>query len=238
MDQRPVQLTASGFRDKGTPISNIGEKSVDALNITGYDHIDQIRPIIEGCHRCGLRDGAHGVVFGEGSPGAHVVFIGEGPGAEEDRLLRPFVGRAGKLLDKMLEAMGFSRTKDVYILNIVKCRPPGNRAPTDQERMACLPNLSAQLQLLNPAIVVLLGGTAVQTLIDPSARISKMRGQWIERDGQWWIPIYHPAALLRNPGWKRETWQDLKQIMDKYRELVDPYHSSPYYEAPSGTGDK
>ncbi|MBX5467745.1 MAG: uracil-DNA glycosylase [Firmicutes bacterium] len=181
------------------------------------------------CRRCELRAGAHGVVFGEGSPAARVVFCGEGPGAEEDRLLRPFVGAAGRLLDQMLAAMGFERFRDVYILNVVKCRPPQNRIPTEEEREQCRPNLLAQLRIINPVIIVLLGATAVQTLIDPAARITRVRGQWFERDGRWLMPTYHPAALLRNPAWKREAWEDLKRVLDKYRELVDPGHDTPYY---------
>ncbi|MDA8193148.1 MAG: uracil-DNA glycosylase [Thermaerobacter sp.] len=194
-----------------------------------YTNLDELRPAVEQCHQCRLRDTAHGVVFGEGNPAARIVFIGEGPGAEEDRLLRPFVGRAGRLLDQMLAAMGLDRERNAYILNIVKCRPPGNRTPAEDERSACLPNLDAQLRILAPAIVVLLGSTAVQTLVDPAARITKVRGQWVQQGARWMMPTYHPAALLRNPGWKRDAWDDLKRIIDKYRELVDPAHYSPHY---------
>lgn len=157
------------------------------------------------------------------------MFIGEGPGAEEDRLGRPFVGAAGKLLDQMLAAMGFGRDRNVYIANVVKCRPPGNRAPSEDERAACRPHLDAQMRIINPAIVVLLGATAVQTLADPEAKVTKIRGQWIVRNGTWMMPTFHPAALLRNPSWKRDSWEDLKRVIEKYRELVDPTHFSPYY---------
>lgn len=186
------------------------------------------------CQRCRLREGATQVVFGEGYPGARLVVIGEGPGQEEDRLGRPFVGPAGQLLDKMLEAMGMSRTSHVYIINVVKCRPPGNRAPLPEEQAACRPHLDAQLNLLDPAIVILLGATALQSLISPDLRISRARGEWIEREGRWWMPTYHPAALLRNPSLKRPVWEDLKRVIDKYRELVDPSHYTPHYPlAPS-----
>ena len=191
--------------------------------------LDMMRPAVLGCHACGLRAGASQVVFGEGCAGARLVLIGEGPGAEEDRQGRPFVGAAGQLLDKMLAAVGMSRFEHVYILNVVKCRPPGNRAPAEDEADACRRHLDGQLAIIDPPIVVLLGATALKSLIDPNARITRMRGQWIERDGRWWMPTYHPAALLRNPEWKRPAWEDLKPVLDKYREVVNPLHESAYY---------
>ena len=191
--------------------------------------LDELRSAVVECKACGLRAGCSGVVFGEGAPGARLVCIGEGPGAEEDRLLRPFVGAAGQLLDKILAVSGFDRTRNAYIMNVVKCRPPGNRVPTPEEREACRPNLAAQLRILQPPIVVLLGATAVQALIDPEARITRLRGQWIQREGVWYMPTYHPAALLRDPSKKKETWHDFKLVIDKYRELVDPGHVSPHY---------
>ncbi|MCY0879882.1 MAG: uracil-DNA glycosylase [Firmicutes bacterium] len=197
--------------------------------MTKAERLDDLRPKVLACRACGLRDAATQVVFGEGSPNARLVFIGEGPGADEDRLGRPFVGRAGQLLDRMIAAMGMTRFDDVYILNVVKCRPPGNRTPTPEEWTTCRPHLEQQLDILDPAIIVLLGSTALKALIDPTLRITQMRGQWIERGGRWWMPTYHPAALLRNPSLKRETWEDLKRVLDKYRELVNPRHESPHY---------
>jgi uracil-DNA glycosylase family 4 len=199
------------------------------MNLDQIHDLDQLRAVVSQCRRCGLRDGCSGVVFGEGNPAARLVLCGEGPGAEEDRLLRPFVGAAGQLLDRILAACGWDRFTHVYILNVVKCRPPGNRIPTPEERLACRPNLDAQLRILQPKIMVLLGATALQTLIDPGARITKMRGQWIEKDGVWYMPTYHPAALLRNPNLKKDAWSDFKQVIDKYRELIDPAHRSPHY---------
>ncbi|HYF91670.1 MAG TPA: uracil-DNA glycosylase [Symbiobacteriaceae bacterium] len=199
------------------------------MNLDEIRDLEQLRTAVLECRACGLRSGCSGVVFGEGCATARLVCCGEGPGAEEDRLLRPFVGAAGQLLDKILEASGFSRDRDAYILNVVKCRPPGNRVPAPEERAACRPNLDAQLRIINPAIVVLLGATAVQTLIDPEARITRLRGQWIHKDGVWYMPTYHPAALLRDPSRKKETWHDFKLVIDKYRELVDPGHFSPHY---------
>ncbi|MFB5085304.1 uracil-DNA glycosylase, partial [Symbiobacterium thermophilum] len=122
----------------------------------------------------------------------------------------------------------FDRKRNCYIANIVKCRPPGNRAPEPAERQACWPYLRAQIRLVRPKIIVLLGATALQGIIDPSARITRMRGQWIEREGIHFMPTYHPAALLRDPSKKKDVWNDMKQVIARYRELVDPNHYSPY----------
>ncbi|NMP20851.1 uracil-DNA glycosylase [Sulfobacillus harzensis] len=184
------------------------------------------------CQNCRLGNIRRQAVFGEGNPEARLVFIGEGPGAEEDRQGRPFVGAAGQLLDKMLSAMGMHRFQQVYILNAVKCRPPNNRTPLPDEVEACRPHFDRQLAILDPAIVVLLGSTALKAVMGSEWRITRARGQWIEQDGRWWMPTYHPAALLRNPAWKRDVWLDLKRVIDKYRELVDPNHDTPHYPRP------
>lgn len=170
------------------------------------------------CARCGLRSGCRGVVFGEGNPRAAVMLVGEGPGATEDELGRPFVGRAGELLDRILAAAGFRRA-EVYITNVVMCRPPGNRTPTDAEMAACLPFLRAKLRLIRPRIVVCLGATAARALIHPAARITQVRGRWHVKDGVHVMPTYHPAALLRDPSKKRPAWEDFQMIRDKCREL-------------------
>lgn len=190
--------------------------------------MDSLAGEVRKCQMCGLRAGCSGVVFGEGNPAAKVLLVGEGPGAEEDRLRRPFVGAAGQLLDKILGACGFGRFEHVYIANVVKCRPPGNRIPEPEERQACWPNLRAQIGLIRPRIIVLLGATALQTLLDPNGRITRMRGHWEERSGLWFMPTYHPAALLRNPSLKKDCWEDFKEVLQKYRELIDPNHSSPH----------
>lgn len=190
--------------------------------------MEHLAEVVTSCNRCGLRAGCQQVVFGEGVWPSGLMCIGEGPGADEDRLGRPFVGKAGQLLDRILEASGFDRKRNCYIANVVKCRPPGNRVPEPAEREACWPNLRAQIRLVQPKIVVLLGATALQALISPQARITRMRGQWIERDGIWFMPTYHPAALLRDPSKKRDVWEDMKQVIYKYRELVDPNHYSPH----------
>ena len=149
---------------------------------------------------------------------ASLMFIGEGPGREEDLSGRPFVGAAGQLLDKMIAAIGMRR-EEVYIANIVKCRPPGNREPKEEEAKACLPYLRRQVYLIKPKIIVCLGATALRYVIDPNARITRVRGQWVERKGYWLIATYHPAALLRDPAKKYEAWEDFKRIRDKMKEL-------------------
>lgn len=190
--------------------------------------IQQLKDRVLICHRCALREGCSQVVFGEGSLKGGLMVIGEGPGQDEDRLGRPFVGRAGQLLDKILESGGFSRMEQVYIGNIVKCRPPGNRVPLPEERASCMPFLMEQIAIVDPKIIVLLGATALQGLIDPQAKIGVSRGKWLEWEGRWVMPTYHPAALLRNPSLKRVVWEDIKQVVGKYRELVNPSHQSEY----------
>ena len=152
-------------------------------------------------------------MFGVGNPEAELVFVGEGPGAEEDRRGEPFVGRAGELLDRMIVAMGLRR-EDVYICNVVKCRPPENRDPEPDEVAACEPFLKAQLDAIAPRVIVGLGRFAVQCLLgDPEARIGRVRGRWAAYNGVDLMPTFHPAYLLRNPAQKRPAWEDLKEVM-------------------------
>ncbi len=193
------------------------------------EDLQKLSEEVSSCHRCALRNTARGVVFGEGLATSRIVFCGEGPGAEEDRQLRPFVGPAGQLLDKMLAAMGLDRNHTAYILNAVKCRPPDNRTPFPEELLQCRPHLDAQLRLLRPAIVVLLGATAIQSFLGPEARVTRIHGTWHREQDMWLMPTYHPAALLRNPQWKSFAWNDLKQVIDKYREIVDPNHVTIHY---------
>ncbi len=180
------------------------------------------------CHKCGLATTRNHVIFGEGNAGAKVFIIGEAPGRDEDLVGRPFVGRSGQLLDKILAASGFTREEHVYISNIVKCRPPGNRDPERGEREACLPYLHRQIELIDPAILILLGATALKSLVSQDMRITKVRGSWINWQGRLAMPVYHPSALLRNPDLKRDTWEDFKKIVYKYRELVNAAHYSPH----------
>ncbi len=186
-------------------------------DLSRVERLEELKEMAMVCRRCSLRDGCSGVVFGEGNPAAGLMLIGEGPGAEEDRLGRPFAGKAGQLLDQILGAIGLERHEHTYIANIVKCRPPGNRAPRPEEAGQCLPWLYRQIELLSPALIVLLGATALQNLVDPRARITRARGQWLQsKSGIKIMPTYHPAALLRDPGKKRPVWEDFQKIRDEY----------------------
>jgi len=180
------------------------------------------------CRECELCKHRTHVVFGEGYSFADIMFIGEGPGYYEDIQGRPFVGRAGKLLDKILYVCGFSRDDSAYIANIVKCRPPENRDPLPPERESCLPYLFKQIEYINPKIIILLGSVALKALVDPDAKITSVRGTWIEWKGRLLMPVYHPAALLRNQSLKKEAWEDFKKVVRKYRELVNPDHYSAH----------
>jgi uracil-DNA glycosylase len=174
--------------------------------------LDQIRRELGDCRRCKLCDGRKNIVFGSGNPRAELVFVGEGPGADEDVQGVPFVGAAGQLLTKMIEAMGYTRD-DVYICNVVKCRPPNNRNPEPDEVTACEPFLRAQLQAVRPKAIVALGKFAAQTLLRDSTPITRMRGTWREYEGIKLMPTFHPAYLLRQPAEKKKAWEDLQQVM-------------------------
>lgn len=170
------------------------------------------------CSRCRLRSSCQQVVFGDGKPDAKLMLIGEGPGKDEDAAGIPFVGRAGQLLDKILQAAEINR-KDVYIGNVVKCRPPGNRLPNPDEVKECRNYLEAQIRIIKPKMIVCLGALASQTVIDPKARIGQVRGKWFARNEIKIMATYHPAALLRNESYKRPVWEDFKQIRDVLKEI-------------------
>ena len=169
------------------------------------------------CRACGLCETRHNVVFGVGPRDAEVLFIGEGPGENEDLQGEPFVGRAGKLLDDMLELIDLDRKTNVYIANIVKCRPPQNRDPLNTEQDACIGYLRNQVALIRPKIIVCLGRIAAQRLMDNNFRITRDHGLWYDVDGVRMMAVYHPAALLRDPGRRPETFDDLKSLQ---REIV------------------
>ncbi len=173
---------------------------------------------INGCEKCRLCEKRTRVVPGEGNPNADLMFIGEGPGRDEDEQGRPFVGVSGQLLDRMIHAIGMERT-EVYIANVVKCRPPMNRNPEPDEAAACLPYLRSQFVLVSPKVIVLLGKVACRYVLGEEAPISRMRGHWIERKGIWFMPTYHPSALLREPAKKREAWEDFKMVRDMLAEV-------------------
>ena len=170
------------------------------------------------CEKCRLCQTRQNVVLGEGDLHAALMFIGEGPGAQEDATGRPFVGAAGQLLDRMLAAIGMTR-EQVYICNIVKCRPPQNRVPEPDERSACMPYLRQQVALVRPKIIVCLGSTPTRSLLGDELRITRERGVWHLKKGVWFMPTYHPAALLRDLDKKRPAWEDFKAIRDKLIEL-------------------
>ena len=177
--------------------------------------LEALRKNIGDCHRCKLWSGRTNIVFGTGSPDARLMFVGEGPGREEDRQGKPFVGRAGELLTKMITAMGLSRD-NVYIANVIKCRPPDNRNPEDDEIAACKPFLYEQIGIIMPEIICALGTFAAHTLLDTNIRISDLRGRIHEKGDYKIVATFHPAYLLRNPNEKRRAWEDLQLVM---REL-------------------
>jgi uracil-DNA glycosylase family 4 len=174
----------------------------------------------DGCSLCRLSDKRQMVVFGEGHPRAPILFVGEGPGAEEDRTGRPFVGQAGQLLDQMIFAMGFER-HEVYIANVVKCRPPGNRDPQEDEMAACAPYLDRQIELIAPRVLVALGKPASRRLTGSSKPMGAMRGRWSTYRGIPLMPVFHPAYLLRNQAAKPQVWQDLKLILRRLQATAD-----------------
>jgi uracil-DNA glycosylase family 4 len=180
----------------------------------GPETLDDIRADIGECVRCKLCETRTNIVFGEGNPKAKLMFVGEGPGENEDQQGRPFVGRAGQLLDKIIEAMGLKRA-DVYIANVVKCRPPANRVPAPDESSTCMPFLFRQIETIKPEALVVLGATALKTLVGEDSKISQMRGKFTQFRGIDLMPTFHPAYLLRNPPAKKEVWEDMKKVMSK-----------------------
>jgi len=188
--------------------------------------LEDFKKEVLSCNKCSLAHTRKNVIFGEGSSHAPIFIIGEAPGKEEDQQGRPFVGYSGQLLDKILDACGFTRTRHVFISNILKCRPPGNRVPLPEEIEVCKPYLLRQIELINPKILILLGATALKAMIGPEMRITKIRGNWINWENRLVMPVYHPSALLRNPELKRDTWKDFKKIVLKYRQIVDQSHYS------------
>lgn len=205
---------------KQSEVLAVSHEQLDENDLASIASLSELEQVALRCKRCGLRDMCSQVVFGEGNADACVMLVGEAPGAQEDMAGRPFVGTAGRLLDNLLEVVGFSR-ETVYITNIAKCRPVGNRIPTTAEASSCLPILSAQIRIISPKIIVCLGALATRTLISQSARITRCRGQWVEKDGIFYMPTYHPAALLRDPAKKRPVWEDFKTIRAKYENICE-----------------
>ncbi|MCY6959173.1 uracil-DNA glycosylase [Clostridium brassicae] len=171
------------------------------------------------CHKCELGDTRTNMVLGEGNPKAKIMFIGEAPGADEDRLGRPFVGRAGQLFEKGVQALNLMRERDFYITNICKCRPKNNRTPYEEEANECIPYLRNQVALIKPKIIVCLGATAMKYILGSDWRITRDRGKWVERKGYFITCTFHPSAVLRDDNKKFSFWEDLKSIKNKYDEI-------------------
>lgn len=206
--QPAVDLSSS------SPIPLSGELSGEAAGRAA--ELAALAAAAAGCTRCRLSEGRTKVVFSSGNPAAELMFVGEGPGAEEDRQGLPFVGAAGELLNRIIQAI--EKTRDeVYIANVVKCRPPGNRDPQPDEVTACRGYLDKQIALVRPRVLVALGKVAAQALLGNDSPIGRMRGQWFQVQGIPTMVTYHPAALLRNPALKRPTWEDMQQVRDFLR---------------------
>ena len=183
-----------------------------------YENWEELEEAIKCCKKCKLCSGRKNIVFGTGNKNADIMFIGEGPGADEDIQGEPFVGKAGQLMNKAFEALEIEREK-VYIANIVKCRPPQNRNPEQDEARACMDYLRNQVILVKPKIIVLLGSVALKNILGDEHGITNLREKWIERKGIWYIPTFHPAALLRDDSKKIDFWKDLKLVKYKMEEL-------------------
>jgi DNA polymerase len=184
-----------------------------------YTSLEELAGALNGCTRCRLHESRTRIVFGDGDPHAKLVIVGEAPGLHEDEQGIPFVGRAGQLLNKILEAIEIRR-EEVYICNLVKCRPPENRTPLTDEIETCNPFLMSQLNLISPKIICAMGTPAAQTLLRTKKGITELRGRFHDLKGIAVMPTYHPAYLLRNPAKKRECWEDMKLVRDRYREIL------------------
>jgi DNA polymerase len=212
-------LADLGWRDPiALPVEPSGpDTAPDSEPVTESADLEGLAKSLRNCARCRLSEKRKTVVFGEGAPNARVMFIGEGPGAEEDRTGRPFVGQAGQLLGRMIVAMGFQRGQ-TYIANVVKCRPPGNRDPKDDEIAACSEFLDRQVELIRPDVIVALGRFAANRLTGTDKPLGALRGRWSHYKGVPLLATYHPAYLLRTPKDKRKVWQDLKLVLAKLQD--------------------
>ena len=190
-----------------------------------YHDLETLVAHCQDCQRCGLAAGRTNVVVSRGNPKAPIMIVGEGPGQQEDEQGLPFVGRSGQLLEKILTSVRLDTKKDVYICNVVKCRPPGNRVPSADETAACKGYLLEQIRLVDPKIILLTGATAMKGLTGEKRGITKIRGQWIQWEGRWCMPIFHPAYLLRNPSREKGSpkwlmWQDIQTVRTRLDELL------------------
>ncbi|MDX1764542.1 MAG: uracil-DNA glycosylase [bacterium] len=195
-----------------------GHESVGPVSLANAGTLEKVRAILGNCTRCRLHEGRRKIVFGQGNPHARLMFVGEGPGADEDRQGLAFVGKAGQLLTRIIEAIGLTR-EEVYIANIVKCRPPNNRDPKEDEVETCFPFLEAQIRAIRPTIICALGAPAARTLLGVALPISRLRGKFFDLHGIQVMPTYHPAYLLRNPEAKRLVWEDVQKVQCLYHEI-------------------
>ena len=179
-----------------------------------YQNLEELKNNINNCQKCKLCKTRQNIVFGEGNPEAEIMFIGEGPGGDEDKQARPFVGKAGQLMDKAFDVVGIKR-EEVYIANIVKCRPPHNRDPEEDEVNACMDYLRNQVMIIKPKIIVLLGRIALRNILGEEYKITASRGNWIEKKGIFYMPTWHPAALLRDETKKIDFLEDLKKVVER-----------------------
>ncbi|NOY74319.1 MAG: uracil-DNA glycosylase [Kiritimatiellaeota bacterium] len=214
-----VQVPAADFRLEASPRTPPTFQAVPPENVARMD-MNALFEAVRECVGCPLRSNRKNVVFGAGSANADLMFIGEGPGRDEDRQGVPFVGEAGQLLTKMINAMRFSRS-EVFIANIIKCHPPGNRNPEDDEATACLPFLRRQIELVEPKVIVLLGAIALKYLMGRTG-ITRARGNWLDYNGIKVMPTFHPAYLLRNPSSKKDVWEDLQKVMAFFGKSRSP----------------
>ncbi|WP_029917763.1 uracil-DNA glycosylase [Pelobacter seleniigenes] len=205
-------VTVTAFEPTEPAAASAGKKTATA--VSAPETLAELEAGLQGCQLCPLCQERKNIVFGQGNPQADLVLVGEAPGREEDERGYPFVGEAGRLLEKILFAMNLQR-EDVYICNVIKCRPPHNRDPEAGEIATCEQFLQRQLEIIKPRLVITLGRFAAHTLLQTAEPISRLRGHWKEYRGIAVMPTFHPAYLLRNPAGKREVWQDMKQVMQR-----------------------
>lgn len=187
--------------------------------------LEELKSFVVNCRKCPLCRGRTNVVFGQGNPKGDILFVGEGPGYYEDQQGLAFVGPAGQLLTKAIEGIGYTRD-EVYIANIIKCRPPNNRNPLKDEVNACIPYLRWQVKIIQPKIIICLGAVAATNIIDPDFKITQERGKWYEKKGIWIMATYHPSAVLRDALKKRPFWEDFKELKKKHEEIKDEIHEN------------
>lgn len=216
--KRDEKISTTNFKSENPDIPQADKIQIDE-SLNSANSVEELNKMICDCTKCSLGETRNKFVFGVGNPAADIMLIGEAPGAEEDKQGEPFVGRAGKLLTDILKAINFER-EEVYIANILKCRPPENRNPSSSEMIDCMPYLFRQIELIKPKIILCLGRVAATGLLNNNLSLTKMRGNIYEFHGVKLMVTYHPAALLRNPNWKKGCWEDVQKFRKLYEELT------------------